>query len=191
MKPLSPSADRVCCIAVEHFADRGYDASSLNDIAEQAGMRKASLYAHFANKDALYLAALGKAAAAETTFAQAHFSAAEPDADQRWFEGLRARYQGSVNLRFLLRAAFYPPAALREPIGEVFEGYLDDLKEGAQRAQSQRKVQAPQLLVEGWIALLDSLHVELIYGNDDVYGRRLHALQWMLGAAENQNPSDR
>ncbi|WP_268944747.1 hypothetical protein [Pseudomonas sp. KNUC1026] len=41
------------------------------------------------------------------------------------------------------------------------------------------------------MALLDSLHVELIYGNDEVYGKRLHALQWILSAAENQTPSGR
>ena len=51
MKPLTPSASNICAVAVEHFADHGYDASSLNEIAVRAGMRKASLYAHFVSKD--------------------------------------------------------------------------------------------------------------------------------------------
>ena len=59
MKPLSLSASNICAIAVEHFADHGYDASSLNEIAVRAGMRKASLYAHFVSKDALFLTVFG------------------------------------------------------------------------------------------------------------------------------------
>lgn len=41
MKPLTLSAHNICTVAVEHFADHGYDASSLSAIAERAGMRKA------------------------------------------------------------------------------------------------------------------------------------------------------
>ena len=40
MKPLTLSAHNICAVAVEHFAAHGYDASSLNEIAVGAGMRK-------------------------------------------------------------------------------------------------------------------------------------------------------
>lgn len=48
-------------IAARVFAERGYTAASLGEIAEAAGLRKASLYHHFPAKDALYSAVLDTA----------------------------------------------------------------------------------------------------------------------------------
>jgi AcrR family transcriptional regulator len=50
--------DEILDIATHLFADRGYDGTSMNDVAERVGMRKASLFYHFTTKDALYEAAL-------------------------------------------------------------------------------------------------------------------------------------
>ncbi|MFS7182858.1 TetR/AcrR family transcriptional regulator [Serratia proteamaculans] len=52
---LTSAAERIAQLALEQFAEHGYDAASLNDIAVRAGIKKASLYAHFASKDALYV----------------------------------------------------------------------------------------------------------------------------------------
>ncbi|MBK7071242.1 MAG: TetR/AcrR family transcriptional regulator [Myxococcales bacterium] len=45
-------------IAAQAFAERGYAAASLGEIAAAAGLRKASLYHHFPAKEALYNAVL-------------------------------------------------------------------------------------------------------------------------------------
>lgn len=42
-------------VALEVFADRGYHATSMNDVAESAGVTKPVLYQHFRSKRALYL----------------------------------------------------------------------------------------------------------------------------------------
>src|SRR5438477_8464270 len=42
-------------VALKVFADRGYHATSMNDIAEAAGVTKPVLYQHFRSKRALYL----------------------------------------------------------------------------------------------------------------------------------------
>jgi AcrR family transcriptional regulator len=42
-------------VALEVFAERGYHATSMNDVAERAGVTKPVLYQHFRSKRALYL----------------------------------------------------------------------------------------------------------------------------------------
>jgi AcrR family transcriptional regulator len=46
--------DQLLDVALAVFADVGYAGASMGDIAERAGLRKASLFHHFENKDALY-----------------------------------------------------------------------------------------------------------------------------------------
>ena len=44
---------RMCRTAAQLFRDRGYDATSVSDIARALGMTKAGLYHHFESKEAL------------------------------------------------------------------------------------------------------------------------------------------
>ncbi len=55
-----PRKEEILDVATRLFAERGYDGTSMNDVAERVGMRKASLFYHFATKDALYEAVLDR-----------------------------------------------------------------------------------------------------------------------------------
>jgi AcrR family transcriptional regulator len=64
MSPRLPAAERreqLLSIAAEVFARHGFHRSSMNEIAEAAGVTKPVLYQHFASKRALYLALLADA----------------------------------------------------------------------------------------------------------------------------------
>ena len=49
-RPVSIDRDAVARVALELFADRGYEQTSMEDIARAAGVGRKSLYRHFANK---------------------------------------------------------------------------------------------------------------------------------------------
>lgn len=55
-----PRKDEIVDAAMGLFAEHGYEGTSMNDVAERVGMRKASLFYHFASKDALYEAVLDR-----------------------------------------------------------------------------------------------------------------------------------
>lgn len=58
-RPLTPiTRDELLTCARRAFAEQGYAATSMNRIAEAAGLRKASLFHHFESKRALYLEVL-------------------------------------------------------------------------------------------------------------------------------------
>lgn len=50
--------EEIVAEATRLFAERGYEGASMGDLAERVGLRKASLFHHFASKDALYATVL-------------------------------------------------------------------------------------------------------------------------------------
>ncbi|MFJ4113943.1 TetR/AcrR family transcriptional regulator [Pseudomonas sp. NPDC089758] len=191
-KDLSATAGRIAQLALNHFADRGYDAASMNDIAVLAGLKKASLYAHFESKDALYATALAMALDSEIGYVRTHFAHGEEGSDvpgEGYWSQLRDRYTQNDSLRFLLRAAFYPPHALRQTVMSGYDGYLEVLR-GCFTAACVSGHQSISFEVESWLidaymAVIDSLTVELIYGNDDGYCRRIEAFKGLYRHVRN------
>jgi len=54
------TAERILDAAENLFAERGYSATSLGEVADQVGIRTPSLYNHFRNKEALYTAVMDR-----------------------------------------------------------------------------------------------------------------------------------
>lgn len=189
-KALTPSASNICSMAVGHFADHGYDASSLNEIATLAGMRKASLYAHFASKDALFHKVFELSLAHELLHVAACFEA-EADscaiAGEVYARGLIRRYEQSAHLRFLLRTAFLPPADLRAAVSAGYEQYLGQIRAAfidllrARHGWAHPEDTRTETYAEAYLGIIDSLHVELFYASPETCGRRTVALFHVLG----------
>lgn len=60
-RPAGPTRDTkrlICERALEVFAEKGYAAATMRDVATAVGMRDASLYSHFPGKQAIFDAAV-------------------------------------------------------------------------------------------------------------------------------------
>jgi AcrR family transcriptional regulator len=62
-----PTPERILDAAEDLFAERGYSATSLGDVADRVGIRSPSLYNHFRNKEALYRAVVDRLLATFTS----------------------------------------------------------------------------------------------------------------------------
>lgn len=180
-KPLTASAANICAVAVGHFADHGYDASSLNEIANLAGMRKASLYAHFANKDALFQQVFRIALGHELQHVTACFAKEQDSTDivgAAYAQQLIARYEQSAHLRFLLRTAFLPPQELRPVVSAGYEHYLTHVRSAfisllrKRHGWAHADTQVSERYAEAYLGIVDSLHVELFYASPQACQRR-------------------
>ena len=76
---------RIVEVAIRHFAERGYSAARVEDIAAQLGIAKGSVFQHFKSKDGLFFEAYKKAVQSFPKYMQA-----PPAAQERgFFEVLR------------------------------------------------------------------------------------------------------
>jgi len=55
---MQNSKEKIIEAAIDVFFDKGFDAASMREIAEKAGITKPMIYYHFKNKEALYLGLL-------------------------------------------------------------------------------------------------------------------------------------
>jgi AcrR family transcriptional regulator len=81
--PASPSkgertAKRILDAAESLFADRGFDGTTLREIARGAGLREPGLYNHFASKQELYRAVLDRALSPMVKAMHDHLDNADP-----------------------------------------------------------------------------------------------------------------
>src|SRR6266404_4634234 len=56
---INPKAQQILAAAQQVFVEQGYGSASMDGIARTAGVSKATLYAHFTGKDALFAAMVG------------------------------------------------------------------------------------------------------------------------------------
>jgi AcrR family transcriptional regulator len=186
---LSPAALRICAVAVEYLADRGYDRCSLNDIAELAGMRKASLYSHFRNKDELITAVLVLALTEERAFLQDCFTTDPGEVKGgKYLEEVGHRFTSSVHLRFLLRTAYAPPASLHDQVTGMYQSYLDEIRQHFETALHHNP-STSTTVIESYLGIVDSLQVELLYGQPASVETRRRALWELLTTYINQAPA--
>lgn len=108
--------EAILAVAARLFADRGYHRTSLHGVAALVGVQKASLFHHFASKEALYRAVLQAShGQAEATLRRALST------EGGWLARVRALVDAYVDL-----VAEHPEQTkmlLRQSLGDAPDGY--------------------------------------------------------------------
>lgn len=186
MQERSPSAERICVAAMEHFAVHGYDGSSLNQIAIAVGIRKASLYAHFQGKDDLFLAVLKIAVFEELAFMRSAFRVPSRDAGPGsiYAGALVERYETAPTMRFLLRTVYLPPVALKEEIASEYMAFIGELTDAfraelASTGAPSADAGMMERFAQGYIGIIDSILIEIVHQKREIAMAR-HDVLWMI-----------
>lgn len=105
-------ADEIKDAALKFFTIHGYEGASLSQIAEEVGMKKQSLYAHFKGKDDLFLQVLRDAKEAERASKLEYMSGFDKHQPERDLYGFLRLvidlFQKNEQLKFWLRTSFFP-----------------------------------------------------------------------------------
>lgn len=129
-----PTAERILDAAEDLFAEKGYRATSLGDVADRVGIRSPSLYNHFRNKEALYSAVLERLLEAfGAPLAELRDSPITRERIYQWLETIVRMHHERPNLaRLLQHAALSGGPQTNELIERLFRPMFDrgELPEG-------------------------------------------------------------
>lgn len=171
--------------ALFHFARDGYEGASLRAIADEVGIKKPSIYAHFSCKEDLFMNTLDHAFDEVRRHTLEYFrDHAHLPLEQRlrglltWFE---QEYQNHASARLMLRNCYYPPPDLYSQVMDLVYPFLDGMERALSRLfqRAIREGDVPPIPAEqaaiAFMTFLDGITVEIIYGSSRRYKRRLDA----------------
>lgn len=133
--------------ALECFAERGFAAASLDDIAARAGVTKGTLYLYFPNKKALFKAVVRHALVPQVAAFEAQMAKDAPASRQLeqiisvWPEIIAAPHLGVIPKLMIAEAGNFPDLAqfyLREVIGRARRLIVGILRRGMARGEFRR-----------------------------------------------------
>ncbi|MDW7730622.1 MAG: helix-turn-helix domain-containing protein [Bacillota bacterium] len=138
---------RIIDAALDEFAEKDYEAASLNNIIARAGISKGSMYHYFANKEDLYFYLINRVLEAKEIFLKkALTELSKPLAEMNFFESLEFQMLASVDFamqhyrkhQLSVRLQNMAEGPLKErlfgDLNRAFEDYVKNMVDAAMQA---------------------------------------------------------
>ncbi len=162
--------EQILLAALQCFGEKGYHASTMDDLVRESGLSKGSLYWHFRSKEEVFLALLDSFA---TEIYGDWDALAEADGDA--IETLRQEIQASVdrfsNQRVFLMAwvEFLSHPAARERMSEVYRvsrAKLAKIIKAGRRAGTLRPGAPAEQIAAALVAAIEGLFLQWLVDPD-------------------------
>lgn len=171
-------------IAMKHFILYGYEGTKLAKIAEEAGIKKQSLYHYFKNKDELVLKMNEEAIEEEIQFLKRYFrERSEKPLDKflvTFLTDYKKRYLTNDNLSFMLRMAFMPPSHLSQVFQPSVRNYYSHLELLLERIFIEHKdviIVSTEDGAASFVTFMDGAVVQLFYDTPEAFDQALR-ISW-------------
>jgi AcrR family transcriptional regulator len=182
--------NRIKDVALKHFAEKGYEGTSMAQIADDVGIKKQSIYTYFKGKDELFLRVYSDTFDKELRFVSNFIeSNTNKHIEKFLFSFLlyyKDQYEKNDYMKFWIRVSFFPPTHLYEEIMKYVYEYLDKLEELIipimDRAKMDETISSTidaKRATAAFLGVLDGLFVEMLYGGPERLTKRLDA-SWYL-----------
>ncbi|MGE8078705.1 TetR/AcrR family transcriptional regulator [Peribacillus loiseleuriae] len=177
------SAELIRNVALIQFARDGYEGASLSKIAEEVGIKKPSIYAHYKGKDELFFAVVNYAMETEKRRVIEYFQSQEnkpiEDALRGFFDWIEKENMENDHARFLLRISFFPPSKLHQDVCDLVNPFLEQLQRILARWLRNRSgnlyISNVMDSALAYLTLVDGTVLELIYSGSERYKNRVRA----------------
>jgi AcrR family transcriptional regulator len=152
--------DEIMAAAKEVFARKGFHATTIADIAKEAGLAYGSIYWYFDSKDDLFHALM----AVEEDALRTHVAAAvgarqESDGEAPFRTAVQATFEffeaDKATVKLLFRDAYALGDRFEKHLGGIYERFIDDIENVVVAAQNRGEVVvAPPRMVAYTLAAL-------------------------------------
>ncbi|MEK6993965.1 TetR/AcrR family transcriptional regulator [Paenibacillus sp. FSL K6-1566] len=179
------SAAEIKQSALARFAQDGYEGASLKHIADDCGIKKPSIYAHFSSKEDLFLQVLADVFERQKQRIEDYFEEHASLPLEAQLKGFvvdwQQIYERDAERKFFLRMVFFPPSALYDDVMNLVYPFLDEQEQKLSRLLAAGCpvqggiIRHPRQAAIAYLTLLDGIAVEMLYGGEARTTRRLEA----------------
>jgi AcrR family transcriptional regulator len=191
------TANRIKEVALMHFAEKGYEGTSMSQIADDVGIKKQSIYTHFKRKDDLFLHVMKDGFMEEfrfvTTFLENHKNDPLDECLFRFLLEYKERYDQDDNTKFWLRMSFFPPGHLYEQVMVYVYELLDKVESLLipyfDRAITEEKISpiGAERAATAFLGVLDAVFIEMLYGGNERTKKRIEASWYVYWRGVSRN----
>jgi AcrR family transcriptional regulator len=125
------ASQRISEVALQLFSTRGYEGTSLADIAELVGIKKSSIYNHYKDKDDLFLHIFEKSCREELAFRRKTIETRKlTDTKislEEFIKTARFHILNNYYAKFAFRFTMFPPYHLVDMLKDKIEHFFIDL----------------------------------------------------------------
>ncbi|WP_160849296.1 TetR/AcrR family transcriptional regulator [Pontibacillus yanchengensis] len=188
------SKDTILQSALYLFSRKGYEGTSLSELADRSGMRKASIYSHFKNKEAVFWAVIDRAFEEETEKLSSLLTETAEESFQERLNRIIDLHvdfykQNDEKANLWRRMTLFPPEAFQDRLQNKLMEYEQQCNALLEQ-EMNRAIKAGEIAaidantgIAMVLCMVDGLFMEYSYYTEEEFDKRVQAVKQMTWRA--------